>query len=405
MQDDLITTIDPIGNSSSEKELYAIVQRFISGEWQLPKFQRKFVWERDQIIGWIESIKSRSAIGVIVTYQLDGGGPIFIADGLQRLTATKLFLENPSEYGFDFGQEQAKKYCCNFDISVQHRMYKGHREAMVAFQKLNKGTSLTPLEFHQGYIALIPNGDLIIDNVPVAIRTIEKQYIYAPKKFGRKSEHALVRDAYSLFLQYISETDRKEFWSTTTSRLDNGDSTVESELAELIKDRKYTREQINGLVYNFERFLTEQMTAIGQALDEAGGHGIRIGRTMARWLMHLSIWRKNTNSSYQECYKLILDIFSYSLKTYGKINTRLDLPGTEPKRQVFLSMRSLESLALLCKAFGSSLYESRTPKRKKSIAAIGFQVSHKKPFVKFGDGETFLEPAPLNMSRGAQPAT
>jgi len=365
-----------------------------------PNFQRAFVWSETQVKGWIDSILTKKAVGVIVTYQLVGGGQIYLADGLQRLTATSRFIENPKLFGFEFNSNQAHIYCESFEITTQHRIYKDHQEAMSAFQKLNSGTGLTNLEFYKGELALINYGELIIDQVPKIIEKYETPLIYTRTK-DRNTIHKAIRDCYGLFLQYISETDGMSFWDVSATTINPKRNTVENELSNYMKMRNFNRDDVNRLIGNFERFISEQVAEIRTLLKEAGGEGTYLSQTVMRWLLHLSIWRKNTKRAVPLYQKLVLDVFKYNMKTYGKIQSRFDLPGESPKISATMGLSAIGDLAKICRAFNSQLYEGRSRKRKK--VAPGYHDSHIQPFSITGSDITIPESGLRNRSRGAKP--
>lgn len=154
MQSDLFVSAPLRQQGDNSWSLGEIVRWFQSGKLLKPDYQRDYVWVLEQEKGWSKSIVDQSAIGVIVTYQLPDGGPSYLADGLQRITATLRFLEDPQRYGFKFGTSQAAEYVSAFVVTVQHRIYETHDIAMDAFQRLNKGTALDPFDFWRGVMVL-----------------------------------------------------------------------------------------------------------------------------------------------------------------------------------------------------------------------------------------------------------
>lgn len=389
--------------NSRDKTLNDMVNLLRRENLKIPKFQRDFCWAKSQVHDWIESVKDQKAIGVIVTYQLKGGGDTYLADGLQRLTATKYFIDDPSHYGFEFSTEQAIAYCESFDITVQHRIYNSHEEAMIAFRKLNSGTSLVRGEFFAGEIALIPDvGDIITKRIPDIIKKYESIITKKPTR-GRSANDKLLRDCYAIFLQYISKTTSTSFWDSGTSSTSSKKIPVEQELARFIKEEKIKTQRLNDYIDDFDRFIAGLVASVGQILEEVGGKGLAINNTVMRWYFHLSVWRKNSNRPYQPYRNLVCDIFKYQLDKYGEIRSKFSIVGKNEKEEdVVLQLGNLD-LSRICRVFNSELYDGSMMKRKKSNAAPGYHASHIEPFSQLGDGPTFPEPAPDNISRGAKP--
>jgi hypothetical protein len=402
---DLLIMIPEEPQQNTDKELYSIAMRLKNKEWVIPDFQRKFSWNSEQVKGWIDSIEKRKAIGVIVTYQIRGGGAIYIADGLQRLTATLSYIEDPERYGCSYGEEQAKKNCESFSITVQHRIYENHKDAMNSFQKLNKGTALTPLEFYMGELTLDDVGKIIVDRIPSIVEKYEAPLLRFYKgRATRKLEHQRTRDSYALFLQYISGTEQMDFWDVAVSVVaDSNRNIVERELSEFVTGSKWKRRDCESSIGNFEKYIADQVVEIRTLLDESGGKGLAIGITVLRWLLHLSIWKKNTKRNIYDYEELVKKMFSNSIQKYGSIISRFELPNTTPVVTVTLTMNGLGALKKICRSFDSRLYEGST--RKKKAVAAGYHDSHVLPFSTNGNGETFPEAGPRNMARGARPAT
>ena len=69
------------------------VERAVSGEWDVPEFQRQFVWQPSQVCGLADSLWRNYPIGALLLWRSanSGGDPRrsrwWIADGQQRLTS------------------------------------------------------------------------------------------------------------------------------------------------------------------------------------------------------------------------------------------------------------------------------------------------------------------------------
>jgi Protein of unknown function DUF262 len=67
------------------------IERAVSGDWDVPEFQREFVWKPAQVCGLADSLWRNYPIGPLLLWNIrtdgDAGSPLWIADGQQRLTA------------------------------------------------------------------------------------------------------------------------------------------------------------------------------------------------------------------------------------------------------------------------------------------------------------------------------
>ena len=69
------------------------VERAVSGEWDVPEFQRQFVWQPPQVCGLADSLWRNYPIGALLLWRSANGGDDaslsgwWIADGQQRLTS------------------------------------------------------------------------------------------------------------------------------------------------------------------------------------------------------------------------------------------------------------------------------------------------------------------------------
>ena len=395
-QPDLISieSLMPIGNS--ERSLAMLSKWFRDGLLQIPAFQRDFVWGIDQIKGWIESIEDQQAIGVIVTYQLERGGPVFLADGLQRLTATERYMRNPEQYKCPYSKDQAERYCEMFSITLQHRHYKNHSIAMDAFQKLNRGTSLTPFEYYSGILRL--NGDagrLILEEIPKIIDSYERPLVNT-QKVRRETLHRYYRDSLALFYQYITKTKIMKFWEVAKKNVeDYREKSLERLLATEIES--WTIEETEKKLADFEKHIANQVELIIYKKKEAGIDGLQISRAANRWLLHLATWRRNAERPVR-LFDEFLEKFFAIWQGYPSVSTLFPMSGDPPKTTT-LQMQTLNSLKMICEYLECDLYKGQKREKKMKLRN-GLHESHVLPFSEYGNGKTFSEPGLLNMARG-----
>ena len=90
--------------------------------------------------------------GLIATYQVitnGNPGPVWLNDGLQRLTTLRQLQAEPDQFAMT---EEGVRQLLRQTISVQHRLYESHAAAMEDFQRINDGTRLTPYELCRVYL-------------------------------------------------------------------------------------------------------------------------------------------------------------------------------------------------------------------------------------------------------------
>jgi Protein of unknown function DUF262 len=67
------------------------VERAVAGDWDVPEFQREFVWKPAQVCALADSLWRNFPIGPLLLWNIrtngDSQSPLWIADGQQRLTA------------------------------------------------------------------------------------------------------------------------------------------------------------------------------------------------------------------------------------------------------------------------------------------------------------------------------
>lgn len=364
----------------------------------VPHFQRDYVWDKRKLISYIQTIISKQAVGVLVTYQLEGGGPGYLADGLQRLTSVSRFLEAPHKYGFEFDREQAKIYCECFTIAVQHRIYSDHDEAMSAFHDLNNGTGLMPREYYKGVLTRNPIGGFIFSSVPAIVYNNERLFT-STKKLTRGEESKYVRDAFGLFLQYVSGAKVTTFWKTASKAIVPTKDSVEGKLMDYIKQHDVDLQEIEKKVENFDRFMAREIKVIVELINESGQSHKPMSRTFSRWLLHMAIWRKNNNRPVKLYTKFLLKLLQ-ELIPYQTFCSIFNVEGVQPPFIVALQSQSLKDFRRLCQVYEIPLFDGFKRKTRETIP--GMHNSHIRPFSEYGEGETVKEPGLLNMARGAK---
>jgi len=264
---------------------------------------------------------------------------------------------------------------------------------MQGFQNLNKGTSVSPAEFHKGHLTLDRQiGRKLYENIPAILKRVEASWGATGKTPGRMQESKLLRDCFGLFYQFISGEKTKVFWSVGKIQEDVTKS-VEYMLLKYIEN--WTHERIDKEMKTFERYLFSTRAIIYEVLEkEKQSMGKSFSPALRRWLIHLNIWRKNNNRPVY-LYKELVEKLMQTQRDYKSFTSRVLLPSGD---FVTLGTDTLGHLHQLCRELDVALYEGRN--RRSYPVAQGYDVSHKKPFSQYGEGDTFIEPSSINRARG-----
>lgn len=102
------------------------VERAVAGQWDVPEFQREFVWKPAQVCGLAASLWCNYPIGALLLWRARKSAsesPLWIADGQQRLTALCLLhggvpswlRRKPQE----FLARMQRRFDIRFDISAR----------------------------------------------------------------------------------------------------------------------------------------------------------------------------------------------------------------------------------------------------------------------------------------------
>lgn len=382
------------------RSLYEIIWEFKNGKIIKPEFQRDPCWPDVKIKSWWKTLLDGSAIGVIVTYQLQGGSPTYLADGMQRISATIKGLDFPEDYKFPFGTEQAEEICRSFTITVQHRIYRDHFHAMEAFHRLNNGLGLTPLEYYAGLLKLDKVGSLVYKTIPELVFNVEKALL-SGEAGSREIISKMSRDSLALFFQYISKYKGMTFWGVASSKIPDSpvERSMEGQLVQFINDNSLTRKAILKKINSFEKYLEDQIVFFQYCIRESGQEGKAMNKTLLRYLLHLSIWRKNNSTATISLYEQFLMAFFNIFKEHKNFTSRFQLPDVEPIKLYTVGISHLGDLKELCHVLNVPLHKGY--KREKRTAIRGMHNSHIKPLSRHGENDVFYESAVKNMGRGA----
>jgi hypothetical protein len=386
--------------ADNNRNLWELINEKERQKLLIPPFQREFVWKQFQVTEWAKSICSQDAIGVIVTYQIISDKtddyPVWLLDGLQRLTATQYFIENPAKYGFlEFGPEQAEEYVKAFNIPVQHRHYLSHDMALKAFQRINLGTQVSPADYYRGELVKAKHGEYVYTKLVKVLEQSEARVC----KGTQSSKHN--RDCLALFYRFLMPElpHTSNVFSTVSRGTINpkSDKPIEAEIAKLVGTK--TRDDIEKDLRLFTTFIQQQTAEIRTILTSVDKDGERAGISLGlyRHLLHVCIYRRNNGLSLNWLQSYIEGV----LRASANKTTRINMEKDGKDISVTLKMTELNQLPRITSFLGLEMTKDRRKHQAKPLMP-GVEHSHQTPFVSHGDGNTFGESGLRNRSRGAK---
>ena len=80
-----------------------LVEAAVKGEYDIPEFQREFVWKPGQVAEFADSLSRGYPVGCLVVWKqvtTQGKAPVYVVDGQQRITALcVMFGKRPNWQG------------------------------------------------------------------------------------------------------------------------------------------------------------------------------------------------------------------------------------------------------------------------------------------------------------------
>ena len=72
-----------------------LVEASVRGDYQIPEFQREFVWKPSQVAEFVDSLSRGYPVGCLVVWRpvAEGKAPVYVVDGQQRITALCVMFE------------------------------------------------------------------------------------------------------------------------------------------------------------------------------------------------------------------------------------------------------------------------------------------------------------------------
>ncbi len=374
-------------------------QRF----WLVAEHQRKpDAWDRSKQRKYVDRLReSRSGShppGIFVTYQLMPWSPVFLNDGLQRLTTLNSLVANPASFGMD---ERGVSDLLQQNITVQHRLYATHEDAMRDFQLINYGTRLTPHEMCNGYLTYMDDYEAIwgpiISDIEKSVDASWHRVGINGKQLNRETQHKMKRHLLSLIHRFICEVKEPKKYNDVGQRdidLDNQAMMIEV----LLRDQLLFigQEEFQRKARSLQTLIENSTAMIEAARDEVLEPGVALVTLVHRWILDFAVWARHNRVPIARQEEFLRTLLR---ETQGKNEWRG--PGTDKVQFGFAHLGVLAKVAGWAEM--DDLVERSRRRRSTRRSRPGYQDGHVEPFSQVGDGPTIKEPASRNMARGAQP--
>lgn len=322
----------PEAATDSTQTFLQLVHDMCDGHLQIPEHQRTpDAWDEKKQARYLDRL--RQAVrgchppGSIATYQLvgtDNGITVarsatFLNDGLQRLTALRKLLAQPGHFDMDADGADA---LLRLKISVQHRHYASHHDAMRDFQFINDGTHLTSFELCRGYLTYMkdwkPLWAPLVAEIEGAVNDSAARLTERVRaEQDRNGEHKRRRDNLALFHRFLTgdrtHSPYPDIGARDIGKYLDKDSVVEQRLAKTLTEMG--RDEVASRAKKFQVFVAAETALIETCVQKLLGSGSALSATNHRWLLHLAIWRRNSEVSRQR-HQAFIEV--YLKETHGK---------------------------------------------------------------------------------------
>jgi len=381
----------------------------------LPSWQRGLVWDKKQIENWesdldymvkkVKEGKESFIPGVLLFCRVGENNPLYINDGGNRTLATHAYVKKLLEQNID--DNSVMVIFSSIYVTYQEWLYDDENDAFIDFIRANQGALGTAKEMAQGILTTeLPSYNTLWKNVLRDVHSYINESLSRMNcklKLSRVQRHKGIRDNYSMLIRFLSkekkQCDYKSGAKSLNIKLDGNklvtNDTIEQKLVEELKNISADYEKY---ISNFKKMLDEEI-ALYQSLwndiipekeKKAPCH------SHLRWVIHLAIWRRNNNIPV-DCYKNFLK--ALIKRTEGR--TTVYPPVDSEKSHGTLGLSNLGSIGQVSRLIECDDILSITQRKKRiKNASPGYDESHVKAFADAGNGDTFLEPAVLNKSRG-----
>lgn len=380
-----------------------VLKDFEEGLLRVPYHQRTpDAWEADKARRYIERLKDSRygshPTGFFATYQLREGGPTYLNDGYQRLTTLANAKADPERFGLDeIGVSQLLRQL----VSIQHRHFANHEDAMADFQLINFGTRLTPMELCAGYLAYMPEYEQVWRPLLITHHdAIQKSWVKLQRreKPRREAEHKLTRHEYAVFHRFLkgnqaplayTDVGRSDIQRTPRNQL------IEIRLIDelLGRGRPVIREESKKFIDLIER----ETAALIELVREVAGPGAGLSANCHRWLLDFAVYCRAESVPVE-----VREMFKRRFLSETGGGSQIQYQENGERKTLTIQLSNMQMVSTMARIFGLQTL-IRPPRRASGRKAQpGYDRSHVHPFVTHGDGETFYEPASVNRARGAR---
>ncbi|MBI4288271.1 MAG: DUF262 domain-containing protein [Chloroflexi bacterium] len=113
----------------TDQTITDVVQAAIKGNYDIPEFQREFIWKPGQVAALAESLSLGYPVGCLVVWKStdkDGKERIYVVDGQQRITALCImFGKQPYWKDIKEWQVISATYTPNLSVSSEGKFFFG----------------------------------------------------------------------------------------------------------------------------------------------------------------------------------------------------------------------------------------------------------------------------------------
>lgn len=395
--------------------LWHLVQDLEIGHIQLPPHQRHNSWPPAKQTEYITYLfQDSTPPGNLEVYQVQEPGgelsPRYLNEGHQRSIAARYAWKFPAK--FNCTQKEIDYILKNTSYPYTLVKHKSHEEALLRFQISNSNIPLTPYQMAIGDI-IYCEGDAKHKEWQQLVDMLHKGMFDSfyricklqPSNKGKKyliKLHKIYRFNFAALYRFLSRDKALANISLEKELNPFQKSYCEAKLGLLLKDMGYDK-----ACSEIERFLSFLKRKAAYMEDpwfdpKRLAHPITdyIRPASCQWFILLFIWAEQ----YSSLTETVLAEFTEELLRHSCGRTDFKYTGAEGEEKKYsLCQGRLTTLSQLiddgvCKT--DLLLISNTPRKRRKQLPPGYHHSHVKPFGKNGEGETIVEPAGINLSRG-----
>lgn len=399
--------LEPVGDRVTP--FLFVLESYEQRHWQIPDHQRKpDAWDFNKQRRYIERLRNSQfgnhPPGIFATYQIKGeetaaASPVFLNDGLQRVTTLESLRAGPADFGMD---DRGVMELLRQSVTIQHRHYASHEDAMRDFQLMNDGSRLTPYELCHGVLTYMPSYEKVwgpvISDVHESVESSWKRLGINGKTVNRETRHKMNRQVLALIHRFVTDVKEPKAYVDVGRReiaLDNWERVIEVQLRREMENLGVDEFRRRGS--SLCRLITNETAAIETIRDEVLSPGTGIVPVLHRWLLDFAVWARNNKIPVVSKSAFLRALL---IETRGKnqwvssdkevVTFAFSHLGVIPKLAVWADVPDLAK-------------KQRRKQANTAPSRPGYQDSHMQPYSIFGEGETIKEAAVLNMARGAKP--